>query len=261
MHTITRPDEDSSPWYLLSLRPANNHTALRYAVARHGGKLIALSPWRLRHCNDPDTRAALASALAAPTVIFTSPEAVRAARALQPLSPVHRQIWSCIGASTARLLQHCGIANVLHPTQMDSEGLLALLEQHPSTEVGLVTAPGGRGLLPQKLSERGIRLHRADVYERQPLPLRAAALHTLERTASRSVLALSSAEALALLLPQWPEHLRITLYQRPVIATSTRLEDMARAKGFITVYRATGPLPHQLAATAATAFRENKTAQ
>ncbi|HHW4680181.1 MAG TPA: uroporphyrinogen-III synthase [Xylella taiwanensis] len=258
---MTRSGQDSALWYLLSMRPANNHAALRRAVARHGGKLIALSPWRLKRRDSPETRTALASALTASTLVFTSPEAVRAAHALQPLRAAPGQVWLCVGASTARVLQQCGIAHVLHPAQMNSEGLLTLLAQQSPTEVGLVTAPGGRDLLPQKLLERGIRLHRADIYERQPLRLRTTALDALQRTAARSVLALSSAEALTLLLPQWPEELRTILYQRPVIAASARLEDLARAKGFITVYRATGPLLHQLATAAAAAFRPDKTAQ
>ncbi|AIC13006.1 uroporphyrinogen-III synthase [Xylella fastidiosa Mul-MD] len=260
MHTMTRPDQARTPWYLLSLRPANNHAALRRAVARYGGGLIALSPWRLKRLDSPETRSALASALTASTLVFTSPEAVRAAHALQTLRTSPGQVWLCVGASTARVLQHCGITRVLHPTQMNSEGLLTLLAQQPPTEVGLITAPGGRDLLQQKLLENGIRLHRADVYERQPLRLRTATLDTLQRNATRSLLALSSAEALALLLPQWPDNLRRILYQRPVIATSKRLEDLACARGFISVYRTTGPLPRQLAATAA-AFRPDKTAQ
>ena len=34
-------------WYLLSLRAVGDHDGLRRAAARHGGELVALSPWRL----------------------------------------------------------------------------------------------------------------------------------------------------------------------------------------------------------------------
>ena len=62
---------------------------------------------------------------------------------------------------------------------MDSEGLLELpaLQELAGIDVGLVTAPEGRGLLAPALRERGAELLRADVYVREPIalsPLRTA---------------------------------------------------------------------------------------
>jgi uroporphyrinogen-III synthase len=111
------------PWYVISLRPRGDHAALRRAATRHGGGVIALSPWRLQRCDDAATRGALRLALAAPRVVFTSPAAVRAARALQAFAPRREQAWCAVGAGTAAALRRAGVHDVHAPTRMDSEGL------------------------------------------------------------------------------------------------------------------------------------------
>ena len=68
--------------YVISLRPAGEHATLERAAAAHGLGLIALSPWRIVHRDDPAARTALAAALDAPVTVFTSPPAVAAAAAL-----------------------------------------------------------------------------------------------------------------------------------------------------------------------------------
>ena len=52
-----------------------------------------------------------------------------------------------------------------------SEGLLALpeLQSLRGLPVGLVTAPGGRGLIGETLAHRGALVHLAEVYRREPL--------------------------------------------------------------------------------------------
>ncbi|MDQ3270259.1 MAG: uroporphyrinogen-III synthase, partial [Pseudomonadota bacterium] len=49
-------------WYVISLRPRGEHQDLRRAAARHGGGLVALSPWALRDRHDGDAREALSRA-------------------------------------------------------------------------------------------------------------------------------------------------------------------------------------------------------
>jgi uroporphyrinogen-III synthase len=72
---------------VVSLRPANDHAAMRRAAAAHGWRVIALSPWKIVVQADATTRASLRTALAADIVIATSPAAVRAARTLSPACP------------------------------------------------------------------------------------------------------------------------------------------------------------------------------
>lgn len=247
---------DRPGWYVISLRPQGGHAALRAAAARRGAKLLALSPWRLQPRDDKAARAALRAALACERVLFTSPAAVRCAAALAPLQRKRGQAWIAVGDGTAAALLRAGIDAVRIPARKDSEGLLALpeLQALRGVRVGLVTAPGGRGLLAPALARRGAQIHRADVYERVPLPLSAHALQTLRRLRAPACLALSSGEALATVLAQLPATEKAKLLRCPVVAASERLAALARESGFARVFVAAGPQPAQLAKAAADAL-------
>ncbi|WP_187770699.1 uroporphyrinogen-III synthase, partial [Cognatilysobacter lacus] len=111
-------------WYVISLRPRGQHQRLRDVAKRAGHGFIALSPLRVAQRDDDATRDALRDALAADIVVFTSPNAVRAASALLPLHT--RGAVLAIGDGTARALKRAGVSDVLRPSRMDSEGVLAL---------------------------------------------------------------------------------------------------------------------------------------
>jgi uroporphyrinogen-III synthase len=243
-------------WYVISLRPRGEHTALRRAAARYGAGLIALSPWKLHLRDDAAARAALRAALAAPHVVFTSPTAVRAAHVLQAFKPRRGQHWCAVGAGTAAALRRAGVDTVHAPTRMDSEGLLALppLQDVSGADVGLVTAPGGRGEITPALQARGARVLRADVYARVPVPPSARVLRQLRETDAPLVLALSSGEALQLVFAALPVDLAAKLRGARVAAASERLRALARELGFTDIVVARGPRPADLAATAAAAL-------
>ncbi|MFC7301222.1 uroporphyrinogen-III synthase [Cognatiluteimonas weifangensis] len=241
--------------YVISLRPVGAHAALRRAAAARGARLLALSPWRLQAHDDTATRAALAQALAAPRVLFTSPAAVRAAARLQALAEVRGRQWFAVGAGTAAALRRAGAAPVLAPTRMDSEGLLALpgLQALAGTAVGLVTAPGGRGELAPALQRRGAQVWRADVYERvaiAPAPRAQAALRALTAPAW---LALSSGAALDSVLTTLPADAVAGLRRAAVVAASARLAQLARDHGFDRIVVAASARPRDLLAAAAAA--------
>jgi uroporphyrinogen-III synthase len=241
------------PWYVISLRPRGEHAALRRAAARYGAGLIALSPWKLQLRDDAAARADLRAALAAPHIIFTSPTAARAAHALQPFKPRRGQHWCAVGAGTAAALRRAGVDTVHAPTRMDSEGLLALppLQDVSGGDVGLVTAPGGRGEIAPALQARGARVLRADVYARVPVPPSARALRQLRETDAPLVLALSSGDALQHVLAALPADLAAKLRGARVAAASERLRAQAHELGFAGVVIAHGPRPADLAAAAA----------
>lgn len=235
------------PTCLISLRPSGQHEALRRAAARVGMRLLAVSPWRLQARDDPETRLALAAALAAPVVVFSSPMAVRAAAALASLGDgAGARQWLAVGEGTARALRRAGVSSVQAPSRMDSEGLLALPALIAAEHVGLVTAPGGRGMLAAALAQRGVPVARADVYQRVPQRLPASVLARLRALEQPSVLALSSAEALQQVLRQLPADLLEKWRRQPVVVASTRLGQMAREHGFAHVIQAAGPRPAQL---------------
>lgn len=244
-------------WYVISLRPQGGHAALRRAAAAQGARLIALSPWRVAARGDDGTRQALALALSAPRILFTSPSAVRAAAALRPLMRESGRIWIAVGGGTAAALRKAGIDQVDFPSRMDSEGLLALpsLQALAGTRVGLVTAPEGRETLLPALRQRGAEVLRADVYAREPIALSARALRKLRMLDAPAALALSSGGALKQLLDSAPADLRLQLRSQPVVAASARLQQLARDAGFAEVELAEGPLPGQLIAAMARRFR------
>src|SRR5688500_2046757 len=82
MRVVSSP-QSLAGWYVISLRPLGQHAGLRRAAAVHGATALALSPLRIEAHADAATAAALRAALAAEAVVFTSPNAVRAAARLQ----------------------------------------------------------------------------------------------------------------------------------------------------------------------------------
>lgn len=243
-------------WYVISLRPQGGHAALRRAARRHGAGLLALSPWKIARCDDEATRAALDTALACPTVVFTSPAAVAAAQALHPLRARPGQAWLAVGAGTAAALRRAGIGAVSFPARMDSEGLLALpaLADLRGADLGFVTAPDGRNLLAPTLAARGARLHRAEVYRREPVALPARALAALAGLRAPACLLLSSGGALEQVLAQLPDPLAARLKAATAVAASARLADAAGEAGFARVVQAEGPRPAQMVAAARAAM-------
>lgn len=246
-------------WYVISLRPSGTHAPLRRAAQARGARLLPVSTLRLRPL---PAEAALTAALACPQVVFTSPAAVRFARAQSSLQAPAAAQWFAVGGGTAAALHRAGIARAQQPAQrQDSEGLLALPElTTPAAAVGLVTAPGGRGVIAETLARRGARVHRAEVYRREPLPPRADRLRALAMLPAHSALLVSSAEAFAPLWSALAEPTRALLRGRPVVAASPRLAAVLADHGFSAIVPAAGARPAQLldalvAAVAAGRFR------
>ena len=220
--------------YVISLRPVGAHAPLRHAAAAQGAKALALSPWRIEAQTDAATRSALRAALATDFVIATSPAAVRAASALHGLKRKRGQHWCAVGAGTAAALRRAGIDEVHSPGQMDSDGLLGLplLQSLRGHSVGLLTAPGGRGVIAPELQRRGARVLRADVYRRVTVAPSPLAQSRLRRMQSPLWIAVSSGEALQRSLQQLPAELSAKLLAANVSAASARLAQLSRALGF-----------------------------
>jgi uroporphyrinogen-III synthase len=196
-----------------------------------------------------DAGVALDAALACPVLVFTSPAAVRFARAQRPLAAAAGQTWLAVGSGTATALRQAGIAGVrMPPDRADSEGLLALpeLQSLRGRSVGLVTAPGGRGLIGETLAQRGALVHLAEVYRREPMiprPSRTGLIETLPET---SALLVSSAEAFEALWSRLGEPARTALRRRPVVASSARLAARLAEDAFAAIVIAGGAAPNAL---------------
>ena len=235
---------------VLSLRPRRQHASLRAAAARLGARVLAISPIAITAQDDAQTRGALATALKADVVLFTSPNAARTAITLASPGMRRQQRWIAVGAGTRRALVRAGI-DAIAPARMDSEGLLALpaLAQVQGKRIGLITGQGGRGVLQPALEARGAQVIRVDVYARSTVSIpehRWRLLAAVLQTPQRIGLALTSAEALHALLAQIPASLLPGLQGMHVLAASERLAITARDAGFNKVVIASSPQPRAL---------------
>ena len=235
-------------WYVISLRPRGAHAPLRRAATAAGHGFVALSPWRIVPRGDAAARDALDAAYATGRVVFTSPAAVAAAKALAPLPASLHAL--AVGAGTADTLRRAGVHHVEHPQRMDSDGLLALpaLRDVDGHAIGLVTAPGGRDAIEPALRARGARVMRVDVYAREPVAPSPRALARLRALDGPLAIAASSAEALQGVLARVDAPTRARLQAARVLAASPRIAAAARALGVDDVVPAEGPRPAQLVA-------------
>ena len=246
MSQASKPESSLHGWYVISMRPLGQHGGVRRSAAAFGARVVALSTIRLLAI---DAALTLPAVLRCPTIIVTSPSAVRFAGAQVAFATQDSQQWLAIGSGTAAALRKRGVVNVRHPvSSSDSEALLALpeLQEVAGREIGLITAPGGRGLLARELLVRGARLARADVYRRQAIPPTRNRLRALDALPATSALLFTSEEALA---PVWemldPGGLA-RLKTRLCVVASDRLASRARELGFAHVLRAVNARPPSL---------------
>lgn len=229
-------------WYVISLRPSGSHAPVRRAAAARGAGVVSVSTLALRPL---PARPALAAALACPVVVVTSPAAVRFASQQLALAAAPGQRWLALGAGTAAALERAGVVGAEFPgAGTDSEALLALpVLKAPPPAVGLLTAPGGRGLIPETLAQRGAAIHRANVYQRVAMHPGAARLRRLRKLPARTALLVSSSEAFEGLWKPLDEAGRQALRARPAVVSSPRLAAQLAALGFQALVLASGAAP------------------
>lgn len=238
-------------WYVISLRPLNQHAGVRRCAAKLGATAFALSTVKLQPL---EAKAQLRQALLCPRVVVTSPAAARFANAQMALAPRAGQRWFALGKGSADALRRCGVERVLLPESgSDSEALLAHADfGHVGGErIGLITAPGGRGLLAEQLRARGATVVVAEVYRRQPQPIAPARLRALDALPEKTALLITSSEAFSLLWQELEGPSRTRLLARPCVVSSERLAAQARALGFSLVLRAADARPASLLAALA----------
>lgn len=218
-------------------RPVGAGGALRARVRALGGDALSLPGSSLRMADDMRP-ARLREALAGDVLIFTSPAAVRFAARLLPLRT--RAAVIAPGSGTAAALRRIAAIGATIPARADSEGMLALpeLQRVRGKRIGIVGAPGGRGLLDGTLRQRGARVVNAHVYRRVPARLDRRHIEALLRVRTALYVPLSSSEALRNLLVALPAEAKPALLAGTAIASSERLLNAAREAGFERVLRA-----------------------
>ncbi len=239
-----------SDWFVVSLRPVGGHATVQRAARSLGASVITLPGLRLRVREDPATQVALRAALDCDRVVFSSPAAVRSVPASQAKAALRKRLVLAIGSGTAAALRRVGIESVIAPKVETSEGLLALPElQHVEGEsIGLVTAPGGRGLIASTLTARGAELLIAQVYAREPARLTSRHLQSMVQAEGHGAVLITSAEALGNAMQRLsgaglPDQARARLLECVAIVASARLESAARAAGFVRILPAASTRP------------------
>lgn len=238
-------------WYVISTRPLNQHAGVRRSAAKLGATTFALSTVKLQPI---EAKAQLRQALRCPRIVVTSPAAARLANAQLALAPSAARRWFALGSGSAAVLHRCGVPRVFVPeTGSDSEALLAHpeLRQVRGERIGLITAPGGRGLLASQLQARGATVVIAEVYRRQAQRISAARLRTLDALPASTAVLVTSSEAFSVLWQALDDAARKRLLQRPCVVSSERLSAQAQALGFRVVLRATDARPASLLAALA----------
>jgi len=238
-------------WYVISTRPLNQHAGVRRSAAKLGAVTFALSTVKLQPL---EAKAQLRQALRCPRVLVTSPAAAQFANAQMALAQRAGQHWFALGIGSAAVLRRCGIARVTVPESgSDSEALLANAEFRDvrGQRIGLLTAPGGRGLLASQLQARGATLVVAEVYRRQAQPISAARLRALDALPANTAVLITSSEAFSLLWQALDAAARTRLLLRPCVVSSERLSAQAYALGFSWVLRAATARPADLLAALA----------
>jgi uroporphyrinogen-III synthase len=238
-------------WTVVTTRPVGRAASLARALGAAGARVHALPCASLRVNADRErAQRELADSRQARVAIFTSPSAVRFAFALHPgLRWSRSTTVLAVGAATARALSRRGV-HALTPERYDSEGLLALdvLRTVRGMRVDIITAPQGRELLADRLRARGARVRKVFVYERVAPRWSRRHLAPLTRPPSRGIVVVSSAEAVATLVARLPASALMHLQGLILVASSTRVADLARRAGWHSTRLARSALPRDLCA-------------
>jgi uroporphyrinogen-III synthase len=113
-------------------------------------------------------------------ILFTSANAVRFGVSL--LDQKRDLMLAAVGSATSRALNQAGYRVAIQPGEsFDSEGLLShpRLERVAGHRILIIKGSHGRDLVQQELTRRGATVICAEVYERVPAILSAAALKTV----------------------------------------------------------------------------------
>ena len=175
---VTRPAAQAEP--LCKLLAARGFRPVRFPLLEiHGLKKL---PTRVRRL--------IAQLDQFQALIFISANAVqqglRCFESTWPQLPKEPPRWFAVGASSAALLAERGLNPRYPPTDMSSEGLLALpeLAQVRAWRILIVKGRGGRGYLRRQLERRGAKVKELALYERKPTSAAARASRESARTAA-----------------------------------------------------------------------------
>ncbi|WP_372591370.1 uroporphyrinogen-III synthase [Guyparkeria sp.] len=236
---LTRPEgaNDALRAALLAARPPSMSAAFcDYSLLR----ILPLDPGELL--------AALAAMQASDLVVFVSPRAVSMAGAIRPLHEWPGARVAAVGEATGRALAEAGRpADFLPDGSEDSEGLLERLAQVDmrGRTVWIVRGETGRGLLAERLAERGARPVFVPVYRRECTGRSDDAV--VRRSGPGTVWVMTAPQAIECLAALAHAN-RDGLLDSTLVVINERARDRARELGFKgEIAVAGGPSPEMLA--------------
>ncbi|MEO8003018.1 MAG: uroporphyrinogen-III synthase [Arenimonas sp.] len=218
-------------WTVLSLRPSGQHAVAHCASKVRGAKFLSCSSIKLKTIeNDAD----LKKALTCNRLIVTSPAAARFAAKSPVFYIPEKSSWYAIGQGTASILKKNGVSEIITSADgADSESLLALpgLQDIRGKHIGLLTAPGGRGLIEPELVKRGAMVSTAHVYQRRTIAITPKKLRRLSTLNQPFAVLCSSYEVFESFWQQIPAATQEIMKRGLWIASSSRLEGLIRKTG------------------------------
>lgn len=233
-----------TPYYVISLRGPLAGPVLRGEGGAVGSSpVLDLTPWEIvpeENWTWPEFDLGVITSPAAASLVVS-----RFASLLSGYK------WFAPGQGTASVLRD--LVPVAAPVEsQDSEGLLALpeLQSVSGQRVAVFTAPGGRGLIPQVLRERGAEVSEVFVYRRvevEPEPaVRERWARLRQSSDARGVVWVTSAAAYRALLAQLSDAERSALSGLRHVVSSPRVASVVGSLGATDIVQAAGPAESDL---------------
>lgn len=238
-----QPNLPLREWTVLSLRPLGQHAAAHCASELRGAKFLACSSMKLEAIENDN---ALKDVLACDYIIVTSPAAVRFAAQSAVFNNAPASRWFALGEGSASALRKIGVADIAIPADAShSENLLSMpeLQNVQGRHIGLITAPGGRGLIEAGLLERNAVIQVAHMYRRIPLPISEMEMASLQDLNLPFAVLCSSQEVFQSLWHQIDSELQKKLAQGLWVVTSARLQEVLKAAEISRITISPSPSP------------------
>lgn len=235
-------------WTVLSLRPHGQHAVAHGASQLRGAKFLACSSMALEAIEND---AAFINALSCNHIIVTSPAAARFAVQNSKFKVDQKSHWFALGEGTASVLKKNGVNTVSIPDNgSHSENLLAMaaLENIAGQRVGLITAPGGRGLIETTLMKRGAEIHVANMYQRIAIAMPAEQLQPLQQLQLPFAVLCTSHEIFQSFWQQIDAMLKKKLASGLWIVSSVRLRELLSQAGISRLSISPSPQPEAMLA-------------
>lgn len=230
-------------WTVLSLRPRGQHAVAHCASKLRGMKFLACSSMKLEAIKNDDE---LKAALTCDHIIVTSPAAARFAGQSPVFTTAHASRWYALGEGTASVLRKIGITTICTPENgSNSENLLAIptLQNMHGQTVGLITAPGGRGLIEPELVRRGALVKMVFMYQRKIILMAKKEIEAIANLQKPFAVLCSSHEVFKSFWQQLNAELKETVKSGLWIVSSARLQALLQQSGILNTTVSNSPQP------------------